>query len=621
MAHALLHSGIITNRSTVISERIWRALPQMSSLLRRFAVRRYLRKAGVDRESAGSLMKSRVILFGVTTIAAIASGAANARLEQEPKLPLVVWNWSGGYIGGHVGGGYGRTSFSNPYGPSIYGGIVDTPAFLAGGQIGYNWQNSSWVFGIELDASGAVSDGTNTCLAASGLVVSANCKAGPSLFASGTGRVGYAFGALGHTLAYLKAGLAWQNNRGDVVNNFEGGWPQEKTHFDYGRVGGIIGLGIEQALTPAWSVNVEYDYLHFGGPGMATASTVQFPPFAILPANTTSLSSNYHIGKIGLNYHFDADSKAAQWSNAPLYTKAPASVQPIPDAIGWSFEGGSRLWLSRGKFQWDHSAADERQDPGLLISRLTYQGLDGFSGELFGRVDSPWGVFLKSNIGLGKFNKGKSNDEDWLPDEGRSYQNTLSDEANGKFTYYTADVGYDFLRGTNYKVGGFLGWTYYGQSSDSTGCVEFANPWNRCLNPGDNRIVGSEDTQWNAPRIGLSAETMLTERWRLNADVAYLPWTDFIGRDNHLLRPKTTFSEQRGSGGGGVQLEGVLSYLLTDNISVGVGGRYWAMWTKEDAGSMHCGNGCIKHSPSFAKYSMERWGTFFQASYRFDSKT
>ncbi|TFV41410.1 hypothetical protein E4K65_36195 [Bradyrhizobium niftali] len=566
-------------------------------------------------------MKSRVILFGVTTIAAIASGAANARLEQEPKLPLVVWNWSGGYIGGHVGGGYGRTSFSNPYGPSIYGGIVDTPAFLAGGQIGYNWQNSSWVFGIELDASGAVSDGTNTCLAASGLVVSANCKAGPSLFASGTGRVGYAFGALGHTLAYLKAGLAWQNNRGDVVNNFEGGWPQEKTHFDYGRVGGIIGLGIEQALTPAWSVNVEYDYLHFGGPGMATASTVQFPPFAILPANTTSLSSNYHIGKIGLNYHFDADSKAAQWSNAPLYTKAPASVQPIPDAIGWSFEGGSRLWLSRGKFQWDHSAADERQDPGLLISRLTYQGLDGFSGELFGRVDSPWGVFLKSNIGLGKFNKGKSNDEDWLPDEGRSYQNTLSDEANGKFTYYTADVGYDFLRGTNYKVGGFLGWTYYGQSSDSTGCVEFANPWNRCLNPGDNRIVGSEDTQWNAPRIGLSAETMLTERWRLNADVAYLPWTDFIGRDNHLLRPKTTFSEQRGSGGGGVQLEGVLSYLLTDNISVGVGGRYWAMWTKEDAGSMHCGNGCIKHSPSFAKYSMERWGTFFQASYRFDSKT
>jgi len=567
-------------------------------------------------------MRSRIIFCGATTIALVASSAAKpADLEPQLKLPQAVWNWSGGYIGGHAGGGYGRTSFSNPHGPSIYGGIVDTPAFLAGGQIGYNWQNNNWVFGIELDASAAVADGTNTCLAASGFVVSANCKAGPSLFATGTGRVGYAFGALGHTLAYLKAGLAWQSNRGDVVNNFEGGdLPQEKTHFDYGRVGGIIGLGVEQALTPAWSVNVEYDYLHFGGPSVATASTVQFPPFAILPANTTNLSSNYHIGKIGLNYHFGADPGAAQSSDMPLYAQSAGTVPPIPYAPGWSFEGGSRLWLSRGRFQWDYSAARYGgvEDPSMLISRLTYHGLDGVSGELFGRVDSPWGVFVKSNLGIGGFNKGKDNDEDWLPHKGRSYQNTLSGQSNGRFTYYTADVGYDFLRSTNYKVGGFIGWTYYGQSSDSIGCVEFANPWNRCLKPGDNRIVGSEDTQWNAPRIGLSAETMLTERWRLNADIAYLPWTDFKGRDYHLLRPETTFDEQRGNGGGGIQIEGVLSYFLTENISVGVGGRYWAMWTKKWGDSLCSSSGCMGEPSVLGKYSMERWGTFFQASYKFD---
>ncbi|WP_245327087.1 outer membrane protein [Bradyrhizobium sacchari] len=231
--------------------------------------------------------------MAATTIALVASGAANAAdLEPEVKLPPAVWNWSGGYIGGHVGGGYGQTSFSNPYGPSIYGGIVDTPAFLAGGQIGYNWQNNSWVFGLELDASGVVSESTNTCLAASGFVVSANCKAGPHVFATATGRVGYAFGALGRTLAYLKGGVAWQNNQGDIVNNFEGGGPQEKTHFGYGRIGGTIGLGVEQALTPAWSVKAEYDYLHFGGPSVVTPLTVQGPPFAVLPANTTSLSSD-----------------------------------------------------------------------------------------------------------------------------------------------------------------------------------------------------------------------------------------------------------------------------------------------------------------------------------------
>lgn len=565
-------------------------------------------------------MRSGVLLSGATTIALIASGAANAAdLEPEVKLPAAVWSWSGGYIGGHVGGGYGRTSFSNPYGPSIYGGVIDTPVFLAGGQIGYNWQKNGWVFGVELDSSRAVSDGTNTCLAASGFVVSANCAAGPNRFATGTGRVGYAFGALGHTLAYLKGGVAWQYNQGNVLNNneYNGLQPQENTHFDYGQAGGVIGLGIEQALTPTWSVKVEYDYLHFGGPSVATPPTVQYPPLAILPANTTSLSSNYHIGKIGLNYHFGAVPWVAQWSDAPLYAKAPAGVPPIAYTAGWSFEGGSRLWLSRGRFQWDASAISDEiatEDPNILISRLTYHGLDGLSGELFGRLDSPWGVFLKSNVGIGRFDKGKLNDEDWgIPRV--SYSNTISGQANGRFTYYTADVGYDFLRGANYKLGGFIGWTYYAQNSDTMGCMQIANPMELCRASAD-QIIGSQDTQWNAPRVGLSAETMLTERWRLSTDVAYLPWTDFAGRDHHLLRPTTTFADQRGNGGGGVQVEGVLSYFITNNLSIGVGGRYWAMWTQKDSETICTGCYLGTAATQFSKFSMERWGTFFQASYK-----
>lgn len=38
------------------------------------------------------------------------------------------------------------------------------------------------------------------------------------------------------------------------------------------------------------------------------------------------------------------------------------------------------------------------------------------------------------------------------------------------------------------------------------------------------------------------------------------------------------------------------------------------MWTKKEADSADCGNGC--GSLGFANYSMERWGTFFQASYK-----
>ncbi|MBB4398882.1 hypothetical protein [Bradyrhizobium sp. ERR14] len=83
------------------------------------------------------------------------------------------------------------------------------------------------------------------------------------------------------------------------------------------------------------------------------------------------------------------------------------------------------------------------------------------------------------------------------------------------------------------------------------------------------------------------------------------------------MRPTTTFAEQRGNGGGGVQVEGLLSYFITKNFSVGVGGRYWAMWTEKDS-EVRCigcgGPGNISRA-RFSKFSMERWGTFFQASY------
>ncbi|NOJ50108.1 outer membrane beta-barrel protein [Bradyrhizobium archetypum] len=579
-------------------------------------------------------MQSKLLFWAVATAALVASGAVNsADLRPLVRVPPALWSWTGGYIGGHVGGGYGRTSFSDPYGPSIYGDVVSTPVFLAGGQLGYNWQTNGWVFGVELDASHAVSDGTNTCLAFSGIVVTDTCTAGPNVFVTGTARVGYAFGPQGHTLAYVKAGVAWQNNRGDIANNNEFrhgnfvGFPRETTQFDYGRFGATIGAGVEQALTPAWTVKFEYDYMGFGGPRVATPPTMQLPPLAIIPANTSTLSSNYHVGKIGLNYHFGVDPRAPEGSDAPLYPeRATAKEAPVAYTGDWSFEGGSRLWLSRGRFQWDYNVAPAIPgETGIPNSRLSYQWLDGVSGELFGRLDSPWGIFLKSNIGVGRFNKGKMNDEDssFPIEDGVAYSNTLSGQANGRFMYYTADAGYDFLRGGTYKVGGFIGWSYYSQKSDSIGCVQTASPYYSCLAPGDKRIMGSQDTDWNAPRIGLSAETMLLERWRVSADVAYLPWTEFNGRDNHLLRHNTTFYEQRGDSGGGVQVEAILSYFITKNFTVGVGGRYWAMWTKKDSDVVYNCSGCegpkiLSQVPALAKYSMERWGTFFQASYKFD---
>jgi opacity protein-like surface antigen len=549
-------------------------------------------------------------------------GAADLAPVYEP-VPLAIWSWTGFYLGGHLGGGLGNTRFSDPFGGSIYGDNVSTPTFLAGGQVGYNVQAGQWVYGVELAASGVVSDGTNTCLAFSGFYVSSNCHANPNFLATATGRLGVTFGAQGHTLAYVKGGVAWINNRGDVVanNQFFGFRPQFATNFSSGRAGVVVGAGVERALAPAWSVNFEYNFMSFGNTDVATPPSTFFPPLGFIPANTTSVSSYYHVAKIGLNYRFGADPWVT-W-DAPRGSAYPVEAAPPPVAYGsgWQLQAGTRVWPSSGKLQWDNSAAPRPVpvNPAVLESRLTYDQLSGASGELYSRVDSPWNIFVKGNVGVGTFNGGHQNDEDWGIFGFVSYSNTLSSQNNGKLSYATTDVGYDVLRGSTYKAGAFVGYNYFSQRSDTLGCVQIATPLFPCLAPGDNRLIGTQDAAWNSLRVGVAAETLIFDSWRISGDVAYLPYVTFAGRDNHLLRSFTTFFDQSGKGRG-VQLEGILSYCITPNFTVGVGARYWAMWTSNDSQFVctGCGGPGVVGGPQFAKFSTERYGAFFQAEYKFD---
>jgi hypothetical protein len=71
-----------------------------------------------------------------------------------------------------------------------------------------------------------------------------------------------------------------------------------------------------------------------------------------------------------------------------------------------------------------------------------------------------------------------------------------------------------------------------------------------------------------------------------------------------------------------VQAELILTYLLTDSFELGIGGRYWAMWTT--SGSQNCFGGCNTTVTGFTtgpvtpySASTERFGGFVQASYRF----
>ena len=102
---------------------------------------------------------------------------------------------------------------------------------------------------------------------------------------------------------------------------------------------------------------------------------------------------------------------------------------------------------------------------------------------------------------------------------------------------------------------------------------------------------------------------MITDRLKLGADVAYLPYVVFNGTDDHLQRALIL---QESGTGTGLQLESILSYLITDQFSVGIGGRYWAMWTTNDAITDTDGGRVCPTLPA----QTQRYGVFVQLDYR-----
>jgi outer membrane protease len=205
----------------------------------------------------------------------------------------------------------------------------------------------------------------------------------------------------------------------------------------------------------------------------------------------------------------------------------------------------------------------------VLASRLIFGGLDAVSGEVFARLNHRSGFFVKGYLGAGKINNGHLNDEDFPA--GPTYSNTLS-SALGHLGYATIDVGYNVWRSAGAKVGPFVGYNYYTQAIDTFGCTQAAGS-TPCSTALPAALLGlTESDSFNSLRVGLSSEVMLTERLRLTADAAYVPWVSFSGTDDHLLRQLLLLESAHGNG---VMLEASLDYYLTPAWSVGVGARYW----------------------------------------------
>jgi outer membrane immunogenic protein len=167
-----------------------------------------------------------------------------------------IYDWTGFYIGGNGGWGESHScvDFFNGAGVAVASGCGTRSGGLVGGQLGYRWQASQWVFGLE--AQGDWADLSNQRLSLLNPALSTRTKtSGIGLF---TGQVGYAWNA---SLFYLKGGAAVTDTRFSILDTASG---VELAAASATRWGGAVGVGWEYGFAPNWSAGIEYDHLFMG---------------------------------------------------------------------------------------------------------------------------------------------------------------------------------------------------------------------------------------------------------------------------------------------------------------------------------------------------------------------
>jgi outer membrane immunogenic protein len=237
------------------------------------------------------------------TLAGIFIGLASAGAASAADLPLKaapvaapLYNWTGCYVGGNVGGGWTRvdtTRFSqDTIGQSfaVYGRENDS-GFIGGGQVGCDFQTTNLVFGVQGTFDFGNINGRHALIDFPTFSETNDLKA----IYTATGRVGYLWTP--SFLGYVKVGMSWMQNKNQVLQ--PGGALFESASDTL--PGMTAGIGGEWMFAPNWSVFAEYNYMwseDTSGQHFTSAPGV-FPPGEVLNVKQTAQTV-----LVGVNYKF-----------------------------------------------------------------------------------------------------------------------------------------------------------------------------------------------------------------------------------------------------------------------------------------------------------------------------
>jgi outer membrane immunogenic protein len=224
-------------------------------------------------------------LAGSAGAADLAPAPAPAPVYRAPVVAAPLYNWSGFYIGAHVGGGWaGNQSTEIAPGTAAFPvGTVFTKnnlsGVLGGVQGGFNWQVSSFVVGVEGEYSWADINGSATTNSVVLPAFSSTATANVRDLALATARAGF---AADNWLFYVKGGGAWGHDNSNGAST--AGW--------------VVGGGVEWGFLPNWSAKLEYNHVDFGSKNVTVIGTATGTSFV-------SSSQTLDIVKAGVNYRFN----------------------------------------------------------------------------------------------------------------------------------------------------------------------------------------------------------------------------------------------------------------------------------------------------------------------------
>jgi outer membrane immunogenic protein len=246
-------------------------------------------KSVLSHQVLNSTYKGMLMIRSFTMAAAVLALAAGSALAADlpsRKAPPVyiapppLFTWTGVYIGGQIGYGFGTNHSGIP-------GLLYTSSspegVLGGAHVGYNYQVNQFVFGLEGDV-----DGSSISKSIYDPITGGTFGTRIPVEGSVRGRAGVAFD---RALIYATGGAAFA----DLEHSYSGLLATPYYGTSTGRVGWTVGGGVEYAVTNNWSIRGEYRYSDFGH------SSDFVTPAAIAVNNHVT----EHAVRVGFSYKFD----------------------------------------------------------------------------------------------------------------------------------------------------------------------------------------------------------------------------------------------------------------------------------------------------------------------------